>query len=175
MAFTRREVLWGIGGGLTGLAATPLPWKLLDDLSIWTQHRGALPVPPQGEVTYRETACSLCPAGCALRMRLVGGRPVSAVGARHPLGNGACALGLTVHHLALHPLRIGRPAQRRASQLHFAPAPAHAFPRLRRKDGSERRHSHAILIFDEPVRGPILIGAGRYRGYGLCRPLEVET
>jgi hypothetical protein len=41
-----------------------------------------------------------------------------------------------------------------------------------RKDGSERRHTHAILVFDEPVRGPVLIGAGRYRGYGFCRPLE---
>lgn len=51
----------------------------------------------------------------------------------------------------------------------------HAFPRLRRKDGSERRHTHAILVFDEPVRGPILVGAGRYRGYGFCRPMEGET
>lgn len=49
---------------------------------------------------------------------------------------------------------------------------AHAFPRLNRKDGSPRRHTHAILVFDEPVRGPVLLGAGRYRGYGLCRPLD---
>ncbi len=54
---------------------------------------------------------------------------------------------------------------------HLGVPPAHAFPRLRRKDGSERRHTHAILIFDEPVCGPILIGAGRYRGYGLFRPM----
>jgi len=58
---------------------------------------------------------------------------------------------------------------------HLGAPPSHAFPRLRRKDGSERRHTHAILVFDEPVRGPILIGAGRYRGYGLCRPMEVES
>ncbi|MBM3881897.1 MAG: type I-U CRISPR-associated protein Cas5/Cas6 [Verrucomicrobia bacterium] len=57
---------------------------------------------------------------------------------------------------------------------HLGTPPAHAFPRLRRKDGSERRHTHAILIFDEPVRGPVIIGAGRYRGYGLCRPMEVH-
>ena len=31
---------------------------------------------------------------------------------------------------------------------------------------------HAILIFSEPVVGPVLLGAGRYRGYGLCRPLR---
>jgi len=33
---------------------------------------------------------------------------------------------------------------------------------------------HAILVFDEPARGPVLIGAGRYRGYGMCRPLFPE-
>jgi len=57
---------------------------------------------------------------------------------------------------------------------HLGAPPAHAFPRLRRKDGSERCHTHAILIFDQPVCGPIVLGAGRYRGYGLCRPMEVQ-
>ncbi len=54
---------------------------------------------------------------------------------------------------------------------HLGVPPAFEFPRLRRKDGSDRRHAHAILVFDEPVRGPVLIGAGRYRGYGVCRPM----
>lgn len=44
------------------------------------------------------------------------------------------------------------------------------FPRLRRKDGSDRRQAHAIIKFDEPVAGPLLLGAGRFRGYGFCRP-----
>jgi CRISPR-associated protein Csb2 len=46
------------------------------------------------------------------------------------------------------------------------------FPRLRRKDGGERRHAHAIMEFAQPVVGPVLLGAGRYRGYGVCRPLH---
>lgn len=50
--------------------------------------------------------------------------------------------------------------------------PAHAFPRLRRKDGSQRRQTHAIVTFDRNIVGPLLIGAGRFRGYGLCRPLH---
>jgi CRISPR-associated protein Csb2 len=58
---------------------------------------------------------------------------------------------------------------------HLGAPPSFAFSRLRRKDGSERRHTHAILAFDEPVYGPILIGAGRYRGYGLFRPLEMSV
>jgi CRISPR-associated protein Csb2 len=46
------------------------------------------------------------------------------------------------------------------------------FPLLQRKDGTPRRHSHAILRFDDPVCGPVILGAGRYRGYGVCRPLD---
>jgi CRISPR-associated protein Csb2 len=57
---------------------------------------------------------------------------------------------------------------------HLGAPASHNFPRLARKDGSECRHTHAILIFDRPVIGPVLLGAGRYRGYGLCRPLGGE-
>lgn len=31
---------------------------------------------------------------------------------------------------------------------------------------------HVRLVFDEPVRGPVLIGAGRYQGMGLCAPVD---
>jgi CRISPR-associated protein Csb2 len=75
--------------------------------------------------------------------------------------------------------RIGLPSPREviatAVSAHPGAPPAHAFPRLLRKDGSDRRHTHAIIVFDEPVRGPLILGAGRYRGYGLCRPMEAEA
>jgi CRISPR-associated protein Csb2 len=78
--------------------------------------------------------------------------------------------------LACH--RVGLPEPREiiatSVSAHLGSPPAHSFPRLRRKDGSQRRHSHAILIFAEPVCGPVLLGAGRYRGYGLCRPMVRE-
>jgi CRISPR-associated protein Csb2 len=48
---------------------------------------------------------------------------------------------------------------------------AREFPYLKRKrDGGRMHHTHAVLIFDQKVCGPILIGAGRYRGYGFFRP-----
>jgi CRISPR-associated protein Csb2 len=47
---------------------------------------------------------------------------------------------------------------------------ARSVPALRRKDGSPRQQVHVCLEFAEPVRGPVLIGAGRFRGYGLCMP-----
>lgn len=49
--------------------------------------------------------------------------------------------------------------------------PWHSFLGPRRAGKPVRLHAHAILRFAAPVRGPILLGAGRYRGLGLCRPL----
>jgi CRISPR-associated protein Csb2 len=46
-------------------------------------------------------------------------------------------------------------------------APAREFRGIQR-----RAHVHAILCFDRAVRGPIVLGAGRYQGYGLLRPME---
>jgi CRISPR-associated protein Csb2 len=45
------------------------------------------------------------------------------------------------------------------------------FPLMPVKQGRPmRQQTHAWLRFNEPVAGPLLIGAGRYRGYGFCRP-----
>ncbi|MDE2736193.1 MAG: type I-U CRISPR-associated protein Csb2 [Gemmatimonadota bacterium] len=50
---------------------------------------------------------------------------------------------------------------------------AREYPQLMRKNGGGRRsHNHGVIVFDEPVRGPVLVGAGRFRGYGLCRPMD---
>jgi CRISPR-associated protein Csb2 len=72
-------------------------------------------------------------------------------------------------------VRVGLPEPRdvivTSVSAHLGVPPAHVFPRLQRKDGSQRRHAHAIIVFDRAVRGPIVLGAGRYRGYGACRPL----
>jgi len=73
---------------------------------------------------------------------------------------------------------IGLPLPREvivsAVSAHLGVPPAHVFPRLVRKDGGERRHAHAILVFEKPVVGPVVIGAGRYRGYGFTRPWTIE-
>lgn len=37
-----------------------------------------------------------------------------------------------------------------------------------------RLWTHAEIQFQIPVRGPVLIGAGRYAGYGVCRPIRKE-
>jgi CRISPR-associated protein Csb2 len=57
----------------------------------------------------------------------------------------------------------------------FVGAPhARQMPLLQRKGGGNLHHTHAVVVFDQPVTGPVLLGAGRYRGYGLCRPLRED-
>jgi CRISPR-associated protein Csb2 len=45
-------------------------------------------------------------------------------------------------------------------------------PWLPGKDGSApRQQVHVLIQFSCEVHGPLLLGAGRFRGYGLCKPL----
>jgi CRISPR-associated protein Csb2 len=39
---------------------------------------------------------------------------------------------------------------------------------------ANRQLSHAVLRFEAPVRGPVILGAGRFVGLGLCRALDPE-
>lgn len=49
------------------------------------------------------------------------------------------------------------------------------YPRMPVKEGQpSRQQVHAWIQFDQRVEGPLLLGAGRYRGYGLCRPWKEQ-
>ncbi|HJT79148.1 MAG TPA: type I-U CRISPR-associated protein Csb2, partial [Gemmataceae bacterium] len=48
---------------------------------------------------------------------------------------------------------------------------ARSFHRPVKSGRPPRPLTHAVLHFDGPVRGPLLLGAGRYAGFGLCRSL----
>jgi CRISPR-associated protein Csb2 len=72
-------------------------------------------------------------------------------------------------------IRIGLPSPSEVriltvSRLAGAPAAKDYAPLIRKTDSARRWHVHAELLFPEPVEGPVLIGAGRFRGYGLCKP-----
>lgn len=49
--------------------------------------------------------------------------------------------------------------------------PVPRFRLLRSKDERPRWGVHATLRFEVPVRGPIVLGAGRYFGMGLMQPI----
>lgn len=58
----------------------------------------------------------------------------------------------------------------------FDAAPkADAFMPFPRRPGATRRVCvHVEMKFTDPVAGPVLLGAGRYFGLGLCRPVREE-
>jgi len=108
MKSSRRDVFKFLGGSVVGAMFTPVPWRLITDLALWTQDWPGIPKPTRGEIKAKFTNCALCPAGCAVRARCVGEMPVSLAGvAAHPLSQGAlCPIGLAGHHLPYHPERV---------------------------------------------------------------------
>ena len=114
MKIDRRSFL-SLGIGVAaGTALSPLPWKLTDDLSIWTQNWPWTPVPEIGETSYVNSVCTLCPGGCGISVRKVEDRGVKIEGMKgHPVNQGGiCALGLSGLQLLYGPTRIKSPLKR---------------------------------------------------------------
>ncbi len=101
-------------GGAAGTALTPLPWKMLDDSSIWSQTWPWTPVPPDGEVSYKKTTCTLCPGACGITVRMVENRAVKIEGVDgHPVNDGGiCILGTSGLQMLYGPARIKTPLKR---------------------------------------------------------------
>ena len=118
MKLTRRILLQMFGGAAAGVVLSPTPFKLLDDVAIWTQNWSWIAVPPKGPVSTRYTNCTLCPGGCGLRVRMIGESPVSLWPVEnHPLSKGRlCPLGLGASQMRFHPTRIKRAFQRDPSR-----------------------------------------------------------
>ncbi len=118
MKLDRRSFLSFVIGGAAGTALTPLPWKLTDDLSIWTQMWPWTPVPPDGAYSYVSTTCTLCPGGCGIQVRLVDKRAVKIEGTPgHPVNDGGiCPLGLSGLQLLYGPSRVDGPLKRTAGR-----------------------------------------------------------
>jgi CRISPR-associated protein Csb2 len=70
--------------------------------------------------------------------------------------------------------RIGLPSPQRAEILDaskFSGVPPSKQFRAQRREGDKPRlFSHVVLHFEQPVRGPIILGASRFFGLGLFRP-----
>ena len=118
MKLNRRNFLLvstaGAAGGAVGSMFSPLSWKLMDDSSIWTQNWPWTPVPPDGEVSFEETTCTLCPGGCRVKVRKVDSRPIKIEGVEgSPVNDGGvCILGLSALQLLFGPARVRTPLKR---------------------------------------------------------------
>lgn len=125
MKVSRRDLLLGSAGITAGFVFTPVPWKLLGDVSIWTQNWPWIPQPTHGPVETKSSVCTLCAAGCGVRVRMASACPVGIAGLRaHPLTKGAlCPLGFAAHQLNWHPGRL-REVQHRGHAATWAEAQA---------------------------------------------------
>lgn len=95
IAFNRRNFIKLVVGGAVGVNLSPLPWKLTDDIAIWTQNWPWVPVPSDGAFTHENSVCTLCPGGCGIQVRKVGDRAVKIEGRTdYPVNpGGICPLG----------------------------------------------------------------------------------
>jgi len=114
MKIDRRSFLSFVIGGAAGTALSPLPWKLTDDISIWSQMWPWTPVPQRGENTYVTSACTLCPGGCGIQVRKVDQRVVKIEGLPgHPVNDGSlCLLGLSGANLLYGHRRVKKPLKK---------------------------------------------------------------
>jgi anaerobic selenocysteine-containing dehydrogenase len=114
MKLSRRCFLSFVIGGAAGTTLSPLPWKLMDDVSIWSQNWPWTPVPPDGEASFVDSTCTLCPGGCGLSVRRIDERVVKIEGlAGHPINSGGlCMLGLSGAQLLYSPTRVKTPLKR---------------------------------------------------------------
>jgi len=96
MEFSRRNFIKFFAGGIGGTLLSPLPWKLIDDIAIWTQNWSWVPLPARGEFSTVNSVCTLCSGGCGIEVRKVGNRVVKIEGRRnYPVNRGAlCPLGM---------------------------------------------------------------------------------
>ena len=72
MKVNRRGFIKFAVGAVAGIHLTPLPWKIIDDIAIWTQNWPWVPrLTKYADLTYADTVCSLCNGGCGIKVRLV--------------------------------------------------------------------------------------------------------
>jgi anaerobic selenocysteine-containing dehydrogenase len=115
MGFDRRTFLKITAGAGAGIMVTPVPWKLLDDVSIWSQNWSWIPVPARGASTYAEVFSKMDPFGVPMKIRKVGDLPVRVLPLpAHPLGGGLSPLSIAEVQMLYSPGRLRRPLLRGA-------------------------------------------------------------
>ena len=114
MKIDRRSFLAFVLGGAAGTALSPLPWKVTDDIAIWTQNWPWTPIPERGEITHVDSTCTLCPGGCGITVRKVGERVIKIEGRQgHPVNDGGiCALGSAGAQLLYGQTRVKTPLKK---------------------------------------------------------------
>lgn len=116
MGFDRRGFIKFIAGGAVGSLFTPIPWQINSGLALWSQNWPWIPRNIDGADNYVHTVSKLCPSGCGLKVRTVGGQPIRAIGdPKHPLSGGKLSsLAAAEVQLLYSPARVKRPLRKSA-------------------------------------------------------------
>lgn len=113
----RRAFLTFSAGATAGLMITPIPWKLTDDVSIWTQNWKWNPKVPKRAIYFSELASKMDPSGAGIRVATVDGQPIGVAGnPDHPLGKGAIpSMAAAEVGLLYSPSRVKTPMKKTAT------------------------------------------------------------
>lgn len=114
--FNRRDFLRFAGGGAVGAAASGIT---LQGISAFNAALAAEEVNvPRGPETWSLGICSLCPAGCGLRVRKIDKRAIKIQGNPiHPVNRGGlCPRGLAGLQVLYHPDRLQGPMKNTGSR-----------------------------------------------------------
>jgi len=148
MAFDRRGFLKFAIGGAIGSLFTPIPWKLADDISIWTQNWPWIPKIPKGELSQRTSIVKLGGSQYGIKVNLVNNRPITVTGDKaHPLSFGGLdPVGACSVALLYSPSRINGPKKKDSDGKFVDISWAEAEEIIARKLIRARKKKNAILF-----------------------------
>ncbi|SHN61626.1 menaquinone reductase molybdopterin-binding-like subunit QrcB [Desulfovibrio litoralis] len=113
MGLNRRTFIKFLAGAGAGITVTPVPWSLLDDVSIWTQNWPWIPSNIPGANNFVPTVSKYCPSNLSYMVRLVDDRPVRTLpNQEHPLGGGLTSLAAAEVQMLYSPSRVQSPLKR---------------------------------------------------------------
>ncbi len=120
MKLDRRGFIKFAVGAAAGIPLTPLPWKLMDDVAIWTQNWSWLPrLPRYPKISYAKTVCTLCEGGCGIKVRLIGkDKSIKVEGLETAPVNkgGLCPIGAAAPQYQYTPARVKGPMRRKGGR-----------------------------------------------------------
>ncbi len=117
MGLDRRSFIAFLAGGTSGILCTPMVWKFLDDVSIWSQNWPWLPKLEYGNRVNKPVACKFGSDAYGILVETAAGRPFTAKGnPDHPLSRGGIdPMGAASVQMLHSPARIQTPLKKTAS------------------------------------------------------------
>jgi anaerobic selenocysteine-containing dehydrogenase len=114
MGLDRRSFIAFLAGGTGGILCTPVVWKLLDDVSIWSQNWPWIPKLQYGERVNKPVACKFGADAYGILVETAAGRPFTARGnPDHPLSKGGIdPMGVASVQMLYSPSRVKSPMKK---------------------------------------------------------------